>query len=80
MEATITLHDEDFTLEFFDKLKAFVKGKEVIISIKEEDEESINNLLDRNPTYAAELLKRIEGIENGTSELVHVKMEDLLCG
>ena len=81
MQATITLHDEDFTLEFFNKLKAFVKGKEVVISVKEEEEdgESINDLLDKNPAYAAELLRRIDGIENGTSQLIHVKMEDLLC-
>jgi hypothetical protein len=77
MEATITLHDDDFTLEFFHKLKAFVKGKEVVISVREE-EESINEYLLREPAYAAELKKRIDNIENCTTELVEVKLEDLL--
>ena len=77
MEATITLHDEDFTLEFFNKLKAFVKGKEVVISVREE-EESINEYLLREPAYAAELKKRIDNIENNTTELVEVKLDDLL--
>lgn len=76
MEATITLHDDDFTLEFFNKLKAFVKGKEVVISVREE--ESINEYLLREPAYAAELKRRIDNIENNTTELVEVKLDDLL--
>ncbi len=76
MEATITLHDDDFTLEFFNKLKAFVKGKEVVISVREE--ESINEYLLREPAYAAELKRRIDNIENNTTELVKVKLDDLL--
>ena len=77
MEATITLHYDDFTLEFFNKLKAFVKGKEVVISVREE-EESINEYLLREPAYAAELKRRIDNIENNTTELVEVKLDDLL--
>lgn len=76
MEATITLHDDDFTLEFFNKLKAFVKGKEVVISVREE--ESINEYLLSEPAYAAELKRRIDNIENNTTELVEVKLDDLL--
>lgn len=76
MEATITLHDDDFTLEFFNKLKAFVKGKEVVIRVREE--ESINEYLLREPAYAAELKRRIDNIENNTTELVEVKLDDLL--
>jgi hypothetical protein len=81
MEATIKLHDKDFTLEFFNQLKAFVKGKEILISIKEgveEDDETINDYLLKEPAFAAELYKRIEDLENGKGELVQMKLEDLL--
>jgi ferritin len=82
MEATITLHDDDFTLEFYHKLKAFVKGKEVVISIREE--ESPNSLYEVATEYLMQskenhqqLLDAINRIDN-KSGLVTVNTNDLL--
>ncbi len=82
MEATITLHDDDFTLEFYHKLKAFVKGKEVVISIREE--ESPNSLHEDATEYLMQskenhqqLLDAINRIDN-KSGLVTVNTNDLL--
>ncbi len=84
MEATIKLRDEDFTLEFFNKLKEFVKGKEVVISVKENDATQINNLLNGDDTEYLksstendkQLLAAINRIEN-KENLVTIAMEDL---
>jgi hypothetical protein len=84
MEATITLHDEDFTLEFFHRLKAFVEGKEVVISVREEDVSNSNIMreddteyLMRSPENHQQLLDAINRIDN-KSGLIAVVTEDLL--
>lgn len=83
MEATITLHDDDFTLEFFHKLKAFVKGKEVVISVREEAEtsnalhEDATEYLMQSKENHQQLLDAINRIEN-QSGLITVNTNELL--
>jgi hypothetical protein len=83
MEATITLHDDDFTLEFFHKLKAFVKGKEVVISVREENKtpnslhEDATEYLMKSEDNHQQLIEAINRIEN-QSGLVTVNANDLL--
>jgi uncharacterized protein YecE (DUF72 family) len=83
MEATITLHDDDFTLEFFHKLKAFVQGKQVVISVREEEEtsnalqEDVTEYLMQSKENHQQLLDAIHRIDN-QSDLVTVNANDLL--
>ncbi|MFC4230513.1 hypothetical protein ACFOW1_01325 [Parasediminibacterium paludis] len=83
MEATITLHDDDFTLEFFHKLKAFVQGKQVLISVREEEEtsnalqEDATEYLMQSKENHQQLLDAIHRIDN-QSDLVTVNANDLL--
>lgn len=81
METTIKINTNTLSADIIEGIKKMFPNKQVEITIREEhvdDEEDATQFILNKPALAAELQKRIEGIENKTAKLLSIKAEDLL--
>ena len=81
METTIKINTDALNADFLEGVKKMFPHKQVEITIREENtdvEEDATRFILNQPALAAELQKRIEGIENKTGKLLSIEAEDLL--
>lgn len=81
METTIQINTDALNADFLEGIKKMFASKQVEIIIREQNtdiEEDATRFILNQPALAAELQKRIEGIENKTGKLLSIEAEDLL--